>query len=311
MGGVTTVTVRRCRRDGRLTARFVVVSIAVDVNWYRDFILRTVWVSDNYRTARVARRSGVWCLAVPPFVLGAVRKIALVGDTIGWVRNLTLVVVDWLGLRFVFVRLTRYVNWYRDFVLRTVWVGDDYRTTGITWLGSIWRLAVLPFVLGAVRKVTLIGNSVFGIWRFAFLNGDRLRLRRVLVRIRGWVGWVSNVNRYRHFVSRAIWVGNDNRGVLVTRRSGVWRLAILTSVGGAVWQVTLVGDPVGWVRRFTLVDIDVLALRIVLISLAVNVNRYRYFIGRAVWVGDNHRSGLVTWRGRVWRVLPSVSRAIW
>ena len=251
----------------------------LDSDW--DFIDWTIWVGHNYCCSFIA-----WCCCVYwslEFEFRTTWKITNITDGILSFRCFTnidrLVLRCWCVLICICTRFYHF-NWYRNFVLRAIWVGYYNCRWFFTWCCCIhWSL---EFELSSFWKITNIANWVLSIWCFTNVNRLILRCWRVFVCVSTWI---YHFNCYRDFVLRAIWVGHNDGCSFIARSCCIhWSLEFELS---SFWKITNIADWILYFWCFTNINRLVLRCWCVLIRIRAWIfNSYFNwnFIFRAIWV---------------------------
>ena len=253
-----------------------------DSDWH--FINWTIWVSHNDGCSFIARSCCIhWSLE---FELSSFWKITNIADWIlcFWCfTNINrLVLRCWCVLICICTRVYNF-NWYRNFVLRSIWISHNDGCSFISRSCCIqWSL---KFKFSSFWKITNIANWVLSIW--CFTNVNRLILRCWCVLI-GVCTWINHFNCYREFIDWTIWVGHYNCCSFIARCCCIhWSLEFKLRT---TWKVTYIAN---WILSFwCLTNINSLVLRYWCVLIGVCTRIYNLdsdwnFINWTIWISHN------------------------
>ena len=259
------------------------------LNW--NFILRTIWVSDNNCCVFVTFSCSInRCLVLEGSAFWKVTNVA------NWIFGIWL--ITWFNCLILSYRgiligvgtwiFNCYLDW--DFVLRAIWVSHNDCCSFIAWCCCIhWSL---KFKFSSFWKITNIADWILCFW--CFTNIDRLVFRRwcVLIRISTWV---YNLNWYRNFILRAIWISHNDCCSFIARCCCIhWSLEFELS---SFWKVSNIADWILCFWCFTNVNRLILRCWCVLICICTriyNLDSDWHFVLRSIWKSHNDSCSFIS-----------------
>ena len=213
------------------------------LNW--NFILRTIWVSDNDCCVFVTFCSCIyWCLVLKLSTTWKIWNITNWVLGIWCVSNINRLILSYRSIYISLSWICGYsnLNWY--FILRTIWVSDYDCCVFFTFCGCIYWCLVLK--LSTTWKIWNITNWVLGIWCVSNINRLILSYRSIYISL-SWICGYSNLNWY--FILRTVWVSDYYSSVfftfcgcinrcLVFKCSTTWKIGNVTNWVLGIWCVS-------------------------------------------------------------------------
>ena len=242
-----------------------------------NLVNRAVRVGHLYGDILHTRGRGIRSLNI--LELGALRQVVRVLDVVLRIR--LAVEIDFLRLRLWLdlVCLRDNQDGGSGFLAGAIRVGHNHDDRLITGARGIRGL--LELELGTLRQVIDVLDGIV-----CLRSGVQRHLTTLTARVI-FISLVRHGDSCRNLIGGAIWVSHNDGDILLPRLRSIRLLALLVRELGAVRQAIRILDVVLRIRGFALLNLLVLALRIVVVRVRSYLDGGVHGLGGAVRVSHN------------------------